>query len=160
MPTLPALAPPPALVTVPVLLTDAGRAALRRRAALLRTGVLPELVAELAHRDRDLRVDAEYHRVCGEIAVLEELVSTAGSTRDRPAGGGIGLGDRVALALPAGERLEVLLTCEQEAALDEVRISARSPLARALHGAAEGDSVTVLSPSGAYPARVLSVRRE
>lgn len=144
----------------PVLLTDTGRAALQRKAEFLRAAVLPELLAGLAERDRDRRVDADYHRVRDEIALLDTLVRTAGSTRDRPPDGEIGVGDRVDVDLGDGERLEVLVTCEQEAALDDLRISANSPLARALTGARAGDTVTVLSPTGAYPARVLSVRRE
>jgi len=144
----------------PVLLTDTGRQALQNKADTLRTTVLPELLAGLAERDRDRRVDADYHRVRDEIAALEVLLSTAGNTRSRPPGDGIGVGDRVCVELAAGEHLEVLVACEQEAAIDELRISEHSPLARALAGAVAGNTVTVLSPAGAYPARVLSVDRE
>lgn len=143
-----------------VLLTDAGRAQLQATAAFLRATVLPELTGEMADRDRDRRVDADYHRLQAQLAGLDELVTTAGSTRDRPCDGRIGIGDRVLVELPGHKQLEVLLTCEQEAALDELRISVYSPLGRALSGARAGDTVTVLSPTGAYPAVVLSARRE
>jgi transcription elongation factor GreA len=157
-----ALAHLPPLLPEPgqVLLTEPGREVLCRRAVFLRTAVLPELSAGLTQRDRDRRVDAEYHRVLAQLAVLDELVSTAGSTRDRPRDGRIGVGDRVLVELPEHEQLEVLLCCEQEAALDDLRISIHSPLAKALVGARVGDTVPVLSPNGAYSARVLSVRRE
>lgn len=144
----------------PVLLTDTGRAALALQAELLRAAVLPELRAALAERNRDRRVDDDYHRVRDKIALLQELVSTAGSTRSRPVDGGIGVGDHVAVQLADGEQLHVLVTSEQEAGVDDLRISERSPLARALAGARPGGTVTVLSPAGAYPARVLTTRRE
>lgn len=70
-----------------VLLTRAGLKGLRRKAAALRSDSLPEVRAALAERNRDGRVDLEYHRLCDEISRLEDLVLTAGSTRDRPRGG-------------------------------------------------------------------------
>ena len=66
-----------------VMLTDAARAALRHKAAFLRSVVLPELLAELADQSRDRRLDAQYHRVRRQIAALDDLTSTAGSTRTR-----------------------------------------------------------------------------
>jgi len=142
-----------------VLLTRSGAQALRHRLAALRSDVLPELQKALAERDRDRRVDLDYHRVCEEIARLEDLLDTAGSTCHRPRDGGVGLGDLVTVAVPDGE-LQVLVVTAEEAFLDERRISQHSPLAAALAGARVGDTVTVHAPSGTYPARVLLLSRE
>jgi transcription elongation GreA/GreB family factor len=46
-----------------------------------------------------------------------------------------------------------------EAPLDSVRISASSPLARAVLGRRAGDLVDVASPAGRYRARILAVER-
>ena len=142
-----------------VLLTRSGAQALRHKLAVLRSDVLPELQKAMAERDRDGRVDLDYHRVCEQIARLADLLDTAGSTCHRPWGGGVGLGDLVTVAVPDGE-LQVLVVTAEEAFLDERRISEHSPLAAALTGARVGDTVTVNAPSGTYPARVLLLTRE
>ena len=150
---------PQRLQLTPVLLTPRGARALRDKAAALRGDVLPELRVAMAERDRDRRVDLDYHRVCDDISALEDLLRNADSTRDRPLDGRVGLGDLVMVAVPDGE-LQVLVVAAEEAFLDELRISEHSPLAAAMLGAKAGDTVTVRAPGGPYPARVLSVSRD
>ena len=142
-----------------VLLTRTGAQSLRHELAVLRRDVLPELQMAMAERDRDGRVDLDYHRVRADIARLEDLLDSAGSTRSRPRTGTIGLGDLVTVAVPDGQ-LQVLVVSPEEAFLDERRISQHSPLAVALAGAGVGDTVMVHAPSGTYPARVLLFSRE
>jgi hypothetical protein len=59
----------------------------------------------------------------------------------------------------AGETERFLLVDPVEAPLDQVRISAESPLARALLGRPVGEQVEVKAPGGRYRCRILATRR-
>jgi transcription elongation factor GreA len=78
---------------------------------------------------------------------------------DRPGGtDAVQLGDAVTVRLPDTQE-RFLIVHPLEAALDSVRISASSPLARAVLGRRAGDLVDVRSPTGRYRARILAVQR-
>jgi hypothetical protein len=63
------------------------------------------------------------------------------------------------LGLDAGETERFLLVDPVEAPLDQVRISAESPPARALLGRPVGEQVEVKALSGRYRCRILATRR-
>jgi len=92
-------------------------------------------------------------------ALLERLLRVAVAAEDRPGGtDAVQLGDAVTIQLP--DALERFLVVHPlEASLDDVRISASSPLARAVLGRRAGDLVDVASPAGRYRARILAVER-
>lgn len=145
---------------VPVLTAD-GRRRLNERADRLRDEVLPELRPLLVEWQRDERLVAEFERAQHELDALEGLLAEA---MDLPPVAAdvfeVGLGARVEIEMPDGERSWVRLVHPAEAYLDDERISVDSPLARALLGAGLGHTVWVPAPTGSWPCRVAQVEYE
>ena len=69
----------------------------------------------------------------------------------------VALGDRVLISDPDREQEWVRVVDPKEAFLDDERISATSPLGRALIGAKARSSITVEAPSGTWRCRVLRI---
>ena len=100
-------------------------------------------------------------RGAAELAHLHSILGQAITTDDLPPErpGVVELGDEVTVEFDAGETERFLLVDPVEAPLDQVRISAKSPLARALLGRPVGEQVEVKAPGGRYRCRILATRR-
>ena len=146
-------APAPALPRG-VHLTPEGRRLLQERVDRLRVDVLDVLRPHLMGPERDERDVAHFERTLAEvdrlegvIAAAQELAPHASGRRARVAPGAL-----VEIETPGGvpERVRVRLVHPEEAVVDDERISWNSPLARALLGAAVGDTRQVESPRGPW----------
>lgn len=60
---------------------------------------------------------------------------------------------------PGGSVERFLLVHPVEGALDDLRVSAGSPLARAVLGRTIGNVGEVAAPAGSYPVRILATKR-
>jgi transcription elongation factor GreA len=141
-----------------VVLTREGRRLLEARLGHLNRRVIPELRAALADRE-DARPIYELEWAVEDGALLERLLGVAVVAEDRPGGtDAVQLGDAVTVGLPDTQE-RFLIVHPLEAALDSVRISASSPLGRAVLGRRAGDLVDVASPAGRYRAQILAVER-
>jgi transcription elongation GreA/GreB family factor len=143
-----------------VVLTRQGRRLLAERAHQLRANVLPELRAALDDRERDRRVDADYQRAIDRLRHLSWLVEHAAHAEDLPDDPAmVELGETVTVQLDGGAPEQFLIVHPVEAPLNDTRISADSPLARALLGRRIGEEVAVDAPAGAYRCRILAAER-
>jgi transcription elongation GreA/GreB family factor len=66
----------------------------------------------------------------------------------------------VSIRTEDGETNRHLIVHPAEAVLDMNRVSAESPLAKAVLGGRVGDEVIIHAPSGPYPARIIEVLRD
>jgi Transcription elongation factor, GreA/GreB, C-term len=105
--------------------------------------------------------DDGHARGAAELAYLHSILGQAITTEDLPPEepGVVELGDEVTVEFDAGETERFLLVDPVEAPLDQVRISAESPLARALLGRPVGEQIEVQAPGGRYRCRILATRR-
>jgi transcription elongation factor GreA len=143
-----------------VILTRQGRGLLAKRAHQLRAQVLPRLRAALDDRERDGRVDADYQRAVDQLRRLSWLVEHAALAEDLPDDPAtVELGETVTVQVGGGAPEQFLIVHPVEAPLDDTRISADSPLARALLGRSIGDEVEVAAPAGVYQCRILAADR-
>lgn len=142
----------------PIVLTADGRAWLEARAArtaerLARIAdeLAAERTAELIDEQRQLTEQLEeWH------AILQRAVAP-GEISDDPSL--VELGDEVDVAFPDESTETFLVVHPVEAAMDEQRTSADSPLAKAVLGHRVGDRVTVTAPGGVYHATITGRRR-
>jgi transcription elongation factor GreB len=67
-------------------------------------------------------------------------------------------GATVTIAGESGDQREVTIVGVDELDLGDARVSWRSPLARALLGASEGDTVTVRAPRGPERLEIIAIR--
>lgn len=136
-----------------------GKEMLQERIIDLRDRRLAELVPLMVEHERDERIVAQYEDLLAEIAdweaFLAEAVVIAPRQEDSPAV--VSLGDRVLISEPGGEQEWVRVVDPKEAFLDDERISATSPLGRALLGAKARSSITVEAPAGTWRCRVLRI---
>ncbi len=151
--------------TEQVMLTSQGRRLLSERADVLRVEVLPQLRAALEDPERDGRIDAEFDRAVEQLRRLTWVVDHAAIVEDlvgEPAV--VELGTVVTVGVGQGDLERFLIVHPIEAPLDDLRISARSPLAQALLGHRVGEEVRWLpqqapTAAGSWPSRALpSVR--
>jgi transcription elongation factor GreA len=111
----------------------------------------------------DLKENAEYHSAREEQSFLEGRIQALEARlrgaliADAPAAGsGADIGSRMTVEVD-GETVSYTLVGAFESNPGEGRLSAASPVGRALLGAVAGDVVTVETPRGAVEYRVLSV---
>ena len=126
----------------------------------------PQVVAAIkeAREGGDLSENAEYHAAREEqglnearIRVLEHHLATA-EVRDGATGSSIGIGSRVRFRDQATARVtEATLVHPLEANVAEGKLSADSPVARALLGGREGEQVTFETPGGSKQLQILEV---
>ena len=133
----------------------------------------PRLGPGLSARSRrpgphgDLRENAEYHAakeqqsfIEGRIAEIEGSLATA-EIIDPGAVDGVGawsLARRVELVrLSTGSEVQYQIVGDVEADIGKGLVSISSPLARALIGKEEGETVTVIAPDGEIEYEILSV---
>ncbi|GAC1343832.1 MAG: transcription elongation factor GreA [Candidatus Dormibacteria bacterium] len=149
----------------PVPMTAAGRAALEQELEQLVSVRRPEVVRRIATtRDEgDLKENAGYHqaredqsRLEGRILELEAALRRSVPIDEGPSNGSARLGSTVVVSDEFGESAYRLVgPTEVDAAAG--RISADSPLGRALVGARAGSTVEVSSPAGPREVQVIRV---
>ena len=121
-----------------------------------------------AREHGDLSENAEYHSarekqsfIEGRIKELEAVISRAEVIDTSKLSGSIKFGARVTVVdEDTDEEKTFQLVGEQEADLERGLLNVRSPLARALIGKDEGDSVEVTTPGGEKAYEILSIRYE
>lgn len=119
-----------------------------------------------AREHGDLSENAEYHAarekqsfVEGRVKELEAILSRAEVIDPAKLSGTIKFGATVTLAdEDSGDEKSYQIVGEVEADLERGLLNIRSPLARALIGKDEGDSVEVKTPGGQKSFEILSVR--
>jgi transcription elongation factor GreA len=143
-----------------VYLTPEGRRRLEERVHQLQATV-HELRTALDDPERRAdSVDAS-QRACQELARLEAVVEQAESIEEGPGDPRVvELGDTVTIALEDGTEETYIIVHGAEAPVDDLRISAQSPLGAALLSRRVGDVVAVAVPAGTYHCKVLRATRE
>lgn len=152
-----------------VPMTAAGHAMLeaelRRRQAEERPAIIQAIAEARAHGD--LSENAEYHAAKeqqslneGRVAELEDLLSRAEIIDvSKLSGDSVKFGATVALVdEDTDEEKTYQIVGDQEADVKQGKISISSPIARALIGKSEGDSVEVTAPGGSKSYEILSVK--
>jgi transcription elongation factor GreA len=125
----------------------------------------PRIVAAIkaAREEGDLSENAEYHAAKDEqghlearIRMLEDMLANA-EVVDAPTGDSVQVGSKVRFRDDSGQEKEITLVHRLEASMAEGKLSAESPVGRALMGASTGDKVSFETPSGAKKVEILSV---
>jgi transcription elongation factor GreA len=126
----------------------------------------PRIVAAIkaAREEGDLSENAEYHAAKDEqghlearIRMLEDLLASA-EVIEAPKGDSAAVGSRIRFRdADSGDEKEVTLVHRLEASMADGKLSAESPVGRALMGASVGDEVTFETPNGAKKLEILSV---
>jgi len=134
----------------------------------LKTEARPAVIRDIAEaRDHgDLSENAEYHAarekqgfIEGRIKELEGILSLADVIDPSKLSGGVKFGATVVLLdEDSEEERSYQIVGEVEANIEAGLLNIRSPLARALIGKEEGDSVDVSTPGGLRSYEILSVR--
>lgn len=149
-------------------MTRAGFNQLDEELRQLRTVERPAVIRAIAEAREhgDLSENAEYHAarekqsfVEGRIKELEALISRAEVIDPAKLSGSIKFGATVTLVDEATDDEKTYqIVGEAEADLERGLLNIRSPLARALIGKDEGDSVEVVTPGGGKSYEILSIR--
>ncbi len=145
----------------PPLLTDEGRKRLEERARRLEEETIPTVVAAIEETEDDLSLQLEYDLASRELEQLRYVLETAGSIDQIPEDPDVvQIGDWVTIKTEDGETDKHLIVDPAEAVLDSSRISAESPLARAVLGRRVGEKAVIQAPSGPYPVQIIETLRE
>jgi transcription elongation factor GreA len=149
-------------------MTRAGHAALDEELKSLKSVERPAVIRAIAEAREhgDLSENAEYHAarerqsfIEGRIKELESILSRAEVIDPARLSGPVKFGATVTLAdEETGEERTYQIVGEPEANLEAGLLNIRSPLARALIGKDEGDSVEVRTPGGTRSYDVVAVR--
>lgn len=143
---------------------DALDSELKQLKTVDRPAIIKDIAEARAHGD--LSENAEYHAarekqafVEGRIKELEGVLSRADVIDTARLSGPIKFGATVQIVdEDSGEEKTYQIVGEVEANIEAGLLNIRSPLARALIGKEEGDSVDVATPGGQRSYEVLSVR--
>lgn len=143
---------------------DMLQAELKRRQSEERPAIIAAIAEARAHGD--LSENAEYHAarerqsfVEGRIKELEAMLSLADVIDTSRLSGAIKFGATVTLVDEAtDEERTYQIVGEAEADIERGLLNIRSPLARALIGKDEGDSVDVRTPGGQKSYEVVTIR--
>jgi transcription elongation factor GreA len=151
-----------------IAMTRAGFDALDQELKHLKSVERPAIIRAIADARElgDLSENAEYHSarekqsfIEGRITQLEGLLALAEVIDPARLSGAIKFGATVTLtAEDTGEEKTYQIVGEPEADIERGRLNIKSPLARALIGKDEGDSVEVRTPGGVKSYDVVSVR--
>lgn len=151
-------------------LTRAGYDRLDAELRELKTNDRPAVIREIAEARAhgDLSENAEYHAarekqglIEGRIKELEGILSRADVIDTSKMSGSVKFGACVDLVdEDTEEEKSFQIVGEAEANLESGRLNMKSPLARALIGKEEGDSVDVVTPGGQKSYEILAVRYE
>ncbi len=149
-------------------MTRAGNAALDGELRLLKSVERPAVIKAIAEAREhgDLSENAEYHAarekqsfIEGRIKELEAILSLAEVIDPTKLSGTIKFGATVTLVdEDSDEKKTYQIVGEPEADIERGRLNIKSPLARALIGKDEGDSVEVRTPGGERSYEVVSIR--
>jgi transcription elongation factor GreA len=149
-------------------MTRAGFDALDHELKHLKSVERPAIIRAIADARElgDLSENAEYHSarekqsfIEGRITQLEGTLGLAEVIDPARLSGAIKFGATVTLAAEdTGEEKTYQIVGEPEADIERGRLNIKSPLARALIGKDEGDSVEVRTPGGVKAYDILSVR--
>lgn len=149
-------------------MTRAGYDVLDEELKGLKTVERPAVIKAIAEAREhgDLSENAEYHAarerqsfVEGRIKELESILGRAEVIDTARLSGSVKFGATVTLVdEDTGEERTYQIVGEAEADLERGLLNIKSPLARALIGKDEGDSVEVRTPGGAKAYEILSVR--
>ncbi len=149
-------------------LTRAGFTLLDDELKQLKSVERPAVIRAIAEAREhgDLSENAEYHAarekqsfIEGRVKELESVLSRAEVIDPSKFTGGVKFGATVVVAdEESGEEKTFQIVGEVEADLERGLLNIRSPLARALIGKEEGDSVEVKTPGGQKSYEILSVR--
>lgn len=149
-------------------MTRAGFTALDEELKILKSVERPAVIRAIseAREHGDLSENAEYHAarekqsfIEGRIKELEALVSLADVIDTSKLSGSVKFGATVTLVdEDSDEEKTYQIVGEAEADIERGLLNIRSPLARALIGKEEGDSVEVKTPGGQKSYEILSIR--
>lgn len=143
--------------TATVVLTADGRRRLEDR-LLHATESLREMAEGLGQRDG--APTDEYRRTLAQVEELRGVLDRARPPAEVPDDPRIvEVGDEVVIEYDDGDTEHHIVVDPVEAALGDDRVSAASPLGRALVGRGVGDEVTVDAPAGRYRCVIRSRRR-
>ena len=148
-------------------LTKTGYDALNAELKRLKTTDRPEIIAAIAEARAhgDLSENAEYHSakekqsfIEGRIKELEGVIGLADVIDPAKLSGAIKFGATVGLVdEDTDEEKTYQIVGEYEADIENGMLNIKSPLARALIGKEEGDSVEVRTPGGQRSYEILSI---
>jgi transcription elongation factor GreA len=149
-------------------MTRKGHTALDDELKVLKSVERPAIIRAIAEAREhgDLSENAEYHSarekqsfIEGRIKELEAMLSLAEVIDTARLSGAIKFGATVTLVdEESGEEKHYQIVGEAEADIENGLLNIRSPLARALIGKDEGDSVEVKTPGGQRDYEVVKVR--
>ena len=149
-------------------LTKAGADRLDAELKGLKSKDRPEIIAAIAEARElgDLKENAEYHSarekqsfIEGRIAELEAILSRADIIDTSKMSGTVKFGAHVELVdEDTAEEKTYQVVGEPEADIERGLLNIASPLARALIGKEEGDSIEVRTPGGTRSYEILSVK--
>ena len=149
-------------------MTRGGFTALDEELKVLKSVERPAVIRAIAEAREhgDLSENAEYHAarekqsfIEGRIKELEAVLSKAEVIDPTKFSGAIKFGATVKLSdEDSGEEKTYQIVGETEANIEAGLLNIRSPLARALIGKDEGDSVEVRTPGGTRSYEVISIR--
>ncbi len=149
-------------------MTRAGHTALDAELRTLKSVERPAVIKAIAEAREhgDLSENAEYHAarerqsfVEGRIKELESILSLAEVIDPTRLSGAVKFGATVTLVdEDSDEEKTFQIVGEAEADIERGLLNIRSPLARALIGKDEGDSVEVRTPGGEKGYEIVSVR--
>ena len=149
-------------------MTRGGFVALDEELKVLKSIERPAVIRAIseAREHGDLSENAEYHAarekqsfIEGRIKELEGILSLAEVIDPTKFTGSVKFGATVKLAdEDSGDEKTYQIVGETEADIENGLLNIRSPLARALIGKDEGDSVDVRTPGGVKSYEILSIR--
>lgn len=150
-----------------ILLTRAGHSALNAELKRLKSVERPEIIRAIAEAREhgDLSENAEYHSarekqsfIEGRIKEVEGILSLAEVVDPAKLSGAVKFGATVTLVdEDTDEERTYQIVGEPEADIEAGKLNIKSPLARALIGKEEGDSVEVRTPGGEKAYEILSI---
>lgn len=151
-------------------ITPRGLKSLEDELQTLRSAERPAIIKQIAEAREhgDLSENAEYHAarekqsfIEGRIKEVEAIISRAEVIDPAQLSGAVKFGATVQLVdEDTDEEKTFQIVGEAEADLERGLLNMRSPLARALIGKDEGESVEVTTPGGQRSYEILSIRYE
>ena len=148
-------------------MTPRGHAALEAELKQLKSVERPDIIKAIAEAREhgDLSENAEYHSarekqsfIEGRIKEIEGVISLADVIDPAKLSGAIKFGARVTLVdEDTDEEKTWQIVGEHEANIEKGLLNVKSPIARALIGKEEGDSVEVRTPGGEKSYEVLNI---
>ena len=150
-----------------ILMTRAGYTALETELKKLKSVERPSVIQAIAEARElgDLKENAEYHSarekqgfIEGRIKELESVLGLAEVIDPKALSGAVKFGATVKLVdEDTDEEKTWQIVGEHEANIEKGLLNVKSPIARALIGKEEGDSVEVRTPGGEKSYEILSI---